>query len=96
MGAPVNESKPYRRVTANGNISSKATSVLGFLVTQATAGATVAMYDDIGVGTGTVVIDPMVVVAGVWYPAPFWFNSGVNVVLTGTVALTVSHETSGF
>jgi hypothetical protein len=48
-------------------------------------------YDDAATGTTTKLVDTFTPVAGTWYPMPFAFSKGLNVVIGGTVSATVGY-----
>jgi hypothetical protein len=81
----------YRQASASGNIAQAPRDMLGIFVTAASATPTITIYDDAGTGTTTKVVDTFTPVASTWYPLPFSFKSGVNIVIGGTVSFTVSY-----
>ena len=76
-------------ITGSGNVKSSFGQLGGVFVGTAT-GATLAFYDDAGTGTSTPLVAPFTVAAGTWYPLPFAFGKGLNVVATGTLTATVA------
>lgn len=80
----------YKQIAASGNVCAVDGILGGIFVSAASATPTVTIYDDQATGTGTKIIDTFTPVAGQFYPLPFAFSKGLNVVLGGTVSATVA------
>lgn len=78
-----------RQISASGNVRNTSGGMLGIFVSAASATPTITIYDDAATGTTTKLVDTFTPVAGTWYPLPFAFANGLNVVLGGTVSATV-------
>lgn len=78
-----------RQISVSGNLRNTSGGMLGIFVSAASATPTITIYDDAGTGTTTKLVDTFTPVAGTWYPLPFAFAAGLNVVLGGTVSCTV-------
>lgn len=78
-----------RQISASANLRSTSGGMLGIFVSAASATPTITIYDDASTGTTTKLVDTFTPVAGTWYPLPFAFANGLNVVLGGTVSATV-------
>lgn len=78
-----------RQISASGNLRTTSGGMLGIFVSAASGTPTITVYDDASTGTATKLVDTFTPVAGTWYPLPFAFASGLNVVLGGTVSATV-------
>jgi hypothetical protein len=81
----------YKQVSASGNVRSGPGVILGIFVSAASSTPTLTVYDDAATGTTTKLVDTFTPVAATWYPLPFAFNSGINVVIGGTVSCTVGY-----
>ncbi len=81
----------YKRVIASGNIKPNSGGALvGIFVANAAATPTITVYDDASTGTAITIVGTFTPVSGMWYPLPFAFTQGLNVVISGTVDATVS------
>ncbi len=80
----------YERVIASGNLKPMPGALIGVFVAAASATPTIAIYDDAATGTTTPIVGVFTPVAGQWYPLPFSFVNGLNVVISGTVDATFS------
>lgn len=78
-----------KQISASGNVKSGSGGMLGIFVSAASGTPTITIYDDAGTGTTSKLVDTFTPVAGTWYPLPFGFSAGLNVVLGGTVSATV-------
>lgn len=81
----------YKQVQASGNVCGGDGVLGGFFCSTASATPTVTIYDDGATGTATKIVDTFVPVSGQWYPLPFAFAKGLNVVISGTVSGTVGY-----
>lgn len=86
----VTENYGYKQVSASGNVSAGPGVLGGIFVSAASASPTITVYDDAATGTGTKLVDTFTPVAGQFYPMPFGFANGCNVVIAGTVSCTVA------
>lgn len=78
-----------RQISASGNLRSTSGGLLGVFVSSIGGTPTITVYDDAGTGTVSKLVDTFTPVAGTWYPLPFAFANGLNVVIGGTVSATV-------
>jgi hypothetical protein len=81
----------YKQISASGNVCANDGVLGGIFVSAASATPTIAVYDDAAVGTGTKIVDTFTPTAGQWYPMPFAFSKGLNVVISGTVSATIAY-----
>lgn len=81
----------YKQITASGNVCANDGILGGIFVSAASATPTITVYDDPATGTSTKIVDTFTPVAGTWYPLPFAFSKGINVVISGTVSATVGY-----
>ncbi|WP_103852151.1 hypothetical protein [Burkholderia pseudomallei] len=81
----------YKQIAASGNICANDGILGGIFVSAASATPTITIYDDAAVGTTTKLVDTFTPTPGQWYPLPFAFSKGLNVVLGGTVSATVGY-----
>lgn len=79
-----------KQIAASANVKAGQGAMLGIFVSAASATPTITVYDDAAAGTATKIVDTFTPVAGTWYPLPFTFGTGLNIVLGGTVSATVS------
>jgi hypothetical protein len=79
----------YHQITISGNLCAVDGILGGIFVSAASATPTIAVYDDPANGTATKIVDTFTPVAGTFYPLPFAFAQGLNVVIGGTVSCTV-------
>jgi len=88
MSSPLN-CTPVQ-ISASGNVRAASCNLAGIFVSAASGTPTITIYDDVASGTTKKVVDTFPVVAGQWYPLPFLFLNGINIVLGGTVSATVA------
>lgn len=81
----------YQQISASGNVCANDGILGGIFVSAASATPTITIYDDSANGTATKIVDTFTPVAGEWYPLPFAFSKGLNVVVDGTVSATVGY-----
>lgn len=81
-----------KQISASGNVCERSGRLGGIFVSIATATPTITVYDDPGNGTGTKLVDTFTPAPNTWYPLPFKFSKGLNVVIGGTVSCTVGLE----
>jgi hypothetical protein len=81
----------YLQSAASASASQAPRDLLGIFVSAASATPTITVYDDTGTGTTIKVVDTFTPVASTWYPLPFSFKKGINIVIGGTVSYTVSY-----
>ena len=80
-----NEMYAYYRLTASGLIKTGAGQLGGFIV--ATGTPTITIYDGT-TSAGTLILNGVVTTAGVPYPVPVGFNTGLYVTISGTCDVT--------
>jgi len=80
-----NEMYTYVRLTASGLIKTGVGQLGGFLV--ATGTPTITIYDGTS-ASGTLMLNGVVTTAGVPYPVPCGFNTGLYVAISGTCDVT--------
>jgi hypothetical protein len=81
----------YALVSATGNIAAGPRSLLGIFVSSASGSPSITVYDESATGTTTKVIDTFTPVAATWYPLPFNFKNGINIVIGGTVSASACY-----
>jgi hypothetical protein len=79
----------YKQISASGNVCAVDGVLAGIFISAASNTPTITVYDDAATGTTTKIVDTFTPVAGTWYPLPFAFSKGLNVVVGGTVSATV-------
>lgn len=79
----------YKQIAASGNVCAVDGVLGGIFVSAASGAPTITVYDDPGTGTVTKIVDTFTPVAGQFYPMPFAFSKGLNVVVGGVVSATV-------
>lgn len=81
----------YKQVAASGNVCANDGILGGIFVSAASATPTITLYDDAGTGTATKIVDTFTPTPGTYYPMPFGFAKGLNVVIGGTVSAIVGY-----
>lgn len=84
----VNEAYKYANITASQNVLARAGGLTGIFV--ANGSGTIAVYDSNATSTTNKIVDSFSVTPGVFYPLPFLCASGLYLVLTGTMNITVA------
>jgi|GraSoiStandDraft_51_1057287.scaffolds.fasta_scaffold507260_1 hypothetical protein len=79
----------YKQTITSGNVCKVDGIMGGIFISSASNTPTITVYDDAANGTNTKIVDTFTPVAGTWYPLPFAFSAGLNVVIGGTVSATV-------
>lgn len=88
----------YTYIEASTQIKNGAGKLKGIFVSAASSTPTITIYDDINGGTSKVVIATFTPVAATNYPlgmggeSGLYTNTGINVVISGTVKATVVYE----
>jgi len=91
MSAPNINVGGYKQISGTGgNVSPRATGLIGIFVSAASATPTITVYDDPATGTTTKIVDTFTPAPATWYFLPFGAANGLNVVLGGTVSCTVA------
>ena len=80
-----------KQISASGNVCANDGILGGIFVSAAASTPTITIYDDPATGTSTKLVDTFTPTAGQWYPLPFAFSKGLNVVIGGTVSATVGY-----
>jgi hypothetical protein len=88
---PADPAYTPKQITASGNVCANDGILGGIFVSQASNTPTITVYDDAGTGTTKKLVDTFAPVAGQWYPLPFAFSNGLNVVISGTVSATFGY-----
>ena len=85
----------YTYITASKQIKVGAGKLKGIFVSSASATPTITIYD-VQTGTATTMVGAFTPVSATYYPMGNYdgsfFNQGLNVVISGTVAATVVYE----
>ena len=76
-------------LSASANVMPRAGYITGIWVSSASSTPTIAVYDSATTTTTTIVANTFTPIAGTWYTIPFRVNSGLYVVISGTVDCTV-------
>ena len=87
---PQNPSYNYKQLSATANIQANPGQLGGIFVSAASSTPTITVYDSATTTTTTKLIDTFTPVAATWYPLPFIANSGIYIVISGTVSATVA------
>lgn len=77
-----------KQISASGNAVSGDGIMAGVFCSSSTAG-TLTIYDDAATGTTTKIVDTFTLVPGTWYPLPFAYANGLNLVLGGAASITL-------
>ena len=78
----------YKKITATGNVSAIPCKLVGIFVSTATAG-TIQVYDSATTTTTDPIVATFTPTGGTWYTIPCATESGIYVVIGGTVNATV-------
>lgn len=78
----------YKIVSTSGNVKAVDGALLGFLVNSTSAG-TVILYDDAATGTSTPITGTITPAANTFITLPVAFSKGLNVVVGGTINITL-------
>lgn len=78
-----------KNLSASANVMPRAGYVTGIWVSSASSTPTLAVYDSATTTTTAIIANTFTPIGGTWYPIPFRANSGVYVVIGGTVDCTV-------
>lgn len=85
----------YKYITATSQVKVGAGKLKGIFVSSASATPTITIYD-VQTGTTTTMVGVFTPVGATYYPFGAYdgsyFNQGLNVVISGTVAATVVYE----
>ena len=85
----------YSYITASKQIKVGAGKLKGIFVSSASGTPTITVYD-VQTGTATTMVGTFTPVGATYYPMGnfdgAYFNQGLNVVISGTVAATVIYE----
>jgi hypothetical protein len=81
----------YKAISASGNVKNTDGLLGGIFVSSAASTPTITIYDDAATGTTTTIVAVFTPVAGTFYPLPFAFSKGLNIVIGGTVTATVAY-----
>ena len=85
----------YTQLSATANVKAYQGKLKGIFVSAASATPTITIYD-VQSGTATTMVGVFTPVAATFYPFGQYdgafFNQGLNVVISGTVAATVIYE----
>ena len=79
----------YKNITATGNVAPIASKLLGIFVASASSTPTIAVYDSATTTTTDPVVTTFTPSAGAFYTIPAATESGLYVVIGGTVSCTV-------
>lgn len=89
MASQTNSTFGYKVVTATTNVCPRSCDVGGIFVSSATATPTITVYDSATTTTSDPVVSVFTPVAGTYYPIPASTESGLYIVISGTVSATV-------
>ena len=78
-----------KNLSASANVMPRAGYLTGIWVSSASSSPTIAVYDSATTTTTTLIANTFTPLAGTWYTIPFRANSGVYVVIGGTLDCTV-------
>ena len=79
----------YKNITATGNVAPIASKLLGIFVSAASSTPTITVYDSATTTTTDTVVATFTPSAGAFYTIPAATESGIYVVIGGTVNATV-------
>lgn len=79
----------YKAISATGNVAPIAVKMLGIFVSAASSTPTITVYDSATTTTTDPVVATFTPTAGTWYTIPAAVESGLYVVIGGTVNATV-------
>ena len=83
------ETAGYKVVSATGNVTAIRGDMLGIFVSAASSTPTIAVYDSATTTTTDPIVTVFTPVAGTFYRIPASYESGLYVVIGGTVSATV-------
>ena len=89
MSGIANQVGGYKNITATGNVSPIASKLLGIFVASASSTPTIAVYDSATTTTTDPIVATFTPTGGTWYTIPCATESGIYVVIGGTVNATV-------
>lgn len=89
MANAVIENGAYEKLTASAVVRTGPWQMLGLFVSSASSTPTIEILDATTSGTATCVA-VFTPVAGTWYPIPVSGGTGLTVLISGTVATTLS------
>ena len=89
MAGQVIQSGSYENLSASANCASRPAALIGIFVASASSTPTLAVYDSATTTTATIIVNTFTPIAGSFYPIPAQANSGIYVVISGTVDCTV-------
>ena len=79
----------YKNITPTGNVSPIATKLIGIFVASASSTPTITVYDSATTTTTDPITGTFTPSGGTWYTIPVAVESGLYVVIGGTVNATV-------
>ncbi len=81
-----------KQISSSANVSSQRSYLAGIFVSTASSTPTITVYDSAGTTTTAKIVDTFTPAAATWYPMPFIAQTGIYVVIAGTVSCTVAAE----
>lgn len=79
----------FKPVSATGNVKAAYGILKGIFVSAASSTPTITVYDSATTTTGTPIVSVFTPAAATYYEIPCAFDTGLYVVISGTVACTV-------
>lgn len=87
---PVSGAKSHSNLTASGQVSASPVELLG-LFCASSSGATCKVWNS-AAASGDIIANTFTLIAGSWYPLPFYCGVGCYVTITGTANVTVGYS----
>jgi hypothetical protein len=89
MGNMLSTAGYKANISATGNVCPRQCDMLGIFVSAASATPTITLYDSATTTTSDPIVTVFTPVAGTYYPLPASTESGLYMVIGGTVNCTV-------
>lgn len=87
---PVSGAKYHSNLSASGQVSATPVELLG-LFCASSSGATCKVWNSAS-AAGDIIANTFTLIAGSWYPLPFYCGVGCYVTITGTADVTVGYS----
>jgi hypothetical protein len=88
MATPVSESQNYKNMTATTQVYTGTCGLLGIFVASASSTPTIQVLDGTA-ATSVTLANTFTPIAATFYPIPARVNTGLRIVISGTVDCTV-------
>ena len=92
MASPVAITGSYKNITSTTTISTVPGQLLGIFVASASATPVITVVDAATAVSSPLIVNAFTPIGGTWYPIPGTYNTGLRVVISGTVDCTVFYS----